>query len=302
MASIPEGTKASIRQRVTGKDEDEMPLNGNGNANLPAPAAYNSFWYNQESIPAHFAPLSLRLVLIGWSLGLLAGISLTLASPLLLPWATTASSNLNDWSWWHVLIAPQLHLYLAAWATFHLLEFVVTARWNPTRLMQDSFLLQNGWNYHAAHLGGIVEFLLEASFFPNIKLASRSSSPAYLALSLYSGLLLLLLGQLLRSHSMISAAGNFSHQVAHKKRDDHVLVKSGVYAWVRHPSYTGFFTWAAATQLVLCNPVGVVVFLGVLWHFFSQRIKSEEASLVAFFGKDYEEYRRKVPSGIPFVR
>lgn len=137
MASVPEGTKASIRQRVTGKDEDEMPLNGNGNANLPAPAAYNSFWYNQESIPAHFAPLSLRLVLIGWSLGLLAGISLTLASPLLLPWATTASSNLNDWSWWHVLIAPQLHLYLAAWATFHLLEFVVTARWNPTRLMQD---------------------------------------------------------------------------------------------------------------------------------------------------------------------
>lgn len=200
-------------------------------------------------------------------------------------------------------------------------------------MCRTAFLLQNGWNYHAAHLGGIVEFLLEASFFPNIKLASRSSSPAYLALSLYSGLLLLLLGQLLRSHSMISAAGNFSHQVAHKKRDDHVLVKSGVYAWVRHPSYTGFFTWAAATQLVLCNPVGVVVFLGVLWHFFNQRIKcesqltdskngsegikrlltrsalclllapaAEEASLVAFFGKDYEEYRRKVPSGIPFVR
>lgn len=193
-----------------------------------------------------------------------------------------------------------------------------------------AFLLQNGWNYHAAHLGGIVEFLLESLFFHDVKLLSphhpTTNTTRYLPHLIYLGLLLLLLGQLLRSYAMICAAANFSHQVAHKKRDDHMLVTSGVYAWVRHPSYTGFFVWAASTQLVLANPVGVVVFAGVLWRFFSLRIKcecgserwqagkttditsrplrrtAEEASLVAFFGKEYEDYRRKVPSGIPFVR
>lgn len=140
---LVEGNKETIRQQVAtsqdGVGGNGAQLNGNGNR--------SSVWFNQESIPAHFAPLSLRLVLIGWALGMLAGLSLVLASPLFLPSKAAPTSGHSDWHWWRIFLAPQLHLYLAAWSTFHLLEFVVTARWNPTRLMKDctyasrSFLL-----------------------------------------------------------------------------------------------------------------------------------------------------------------
>lgn len=54
-----------------------------------------------------------------------------------------------------------------------------------------------------------------------------------------------------------------------------MLVKTGLYSLVRHPSYTGFFVWAVGTQILLANPVSTVVFVGVLWRFFQQRIQSE---------------------------
>ena len=33
------------------------------------------------------------------------------------------------------------------------------------------------------------------------------------------------------------------------REDGHYLVKSGVYAWFRHPSYVGWFYWSIATQV-----------------------------------------------------
>lgn len=100
---------------------------------------------------------------------------------------------------------------------------------------------------------------------------------------------------------MIQAANNFSHQVASKKRQDHVLVKEGLYSIVRHPSYSGFFTWAVGTQILLGNPLGTPVFVAVLWKFFSSRIDAEEEYLVSFFGQEYRDYKKDVWSGIPLV-
>lgn len=105
---------------------------------------HSSVWVNHEAIPAYFAPVSLRLVLIGWSLGALFGVCIAYAIPVLSP--TSFSLSLpslalqGQYTAAHlaaVLRAPQLHLYLAAWSTFHLFEFLVTAHWNPTRLMKD---------------------------------------------------------------------------------------------------------------------------------------------------------------------
>ncbi len=64
-----------------------------------------------------------------------------------------------------------------------------------------------------------------------------------LSILTFAGLALIAIGQLLRSMAMIHAHNNFSHIVADKKRTDHELVTTGVYAWTRHPSYVGFFYW-----------------------------------------------------------
>lgn len=93
---------------------------------------------------------------------------------------------------------------------------------------------------------------------------------------------------------MIHAGTNFSHMLAFRKAQGHVLVTDGIYryahnfqdvdpipgtneafSWFRHPSYAGFFHWALGTQLVLQNPVSFFFFAVVLWRFFNRRIRGE---------------------------
>jgi len=109
------------------------------------------------------------------------------------------------------------------------------------------------------------------------------------------------MGQGLRSGAMIHASNNFSHIVADKKRGDHELVTTGVYGWTRHPSYVGFFYWATGTQVMLGNKVALIGFVGMLWVFFSRRIRGEEKYLVEFFGDEYRGYRERVGTGLPFI-
>jgi protein-S-isoprenylcysteine O-methyltransferase len=49
-----------------------------------------------------------------------------------------------------------------------------------------------------------------------------------------TGIVIVILGQALRSMAMIQASTNFSHLVAHNKVAGHRLVKEGVYAYARH--------------------------------------------------------------------
>ena len=87
------------------------------------------------------------------------------------------------------------------------------------------------------------------------------------------GFCIAVMGQTFRSLAMIHAASNFNHTVQTQKDPTHVLVTSGVYSLVRHPSYFGFFWWAVGLQLFLANPITAILFTYVLWNFFSNRIK-----------------------------
>ncbi|UZJ52397.1 hypothetical protein CBS101457_001717 [Exobasidium rhododendri] len=256
-------------------------------------------------IPPVLATASLRIALTAFCLGTLAGLVLPRAVLLLSSssWYHLQGSTAG-WTWIvpmvlkkdvveHIWQYPQLNFYLLAWSLFHLLEFVITARYNATRLYSDSFLIQNGITYHLAHIFGIAEFLLEAYCLPEYK-----------RLTVWTGvgIGMLLSGQVVRSLGMIHAAGNFSHEVAATKRSDHELVTKGVYAFTRHPAYFGFFYWALGTQILLGNPVSTFVFAIILWRFFEHRIKGEEVYLVSFFGEQYVEYRRRTRTFIPFIR
>ncbi|KAF7542978.1 hypothetical protein G7046_g10080 [Stylonectria norvegica] len=113
---------------------------------------------------------------------------------------------------------------------------------------------------------------------------------------------MVLVGQVVRSAAMLQAGASFNHHVQTKKAESHQLVTSGIYGVFRHPSYFGFFYWGLGTQLVLGNVVCFVAYAAVLWLFFSQRIRHEEAKLVDFFQGDYVRYRKEVGTMIPFIR
>ncbi len=71
---------------------------------------------------------------------------------------------------------------------------------------------------------------------------------------------------------MVQAGSNFNHTVQMKRSEGHVLVTSGIYAVLRHPSYFGFWWWGLGTQVVLGNGICLVGYAVVLWRFFHSRI------------------------------
>ncbi|KAH7038181.1 isoprenylcysteine carboxyl methyltransferase [Microdochium trichocladiopsis] len=208
----------------------------------------------------------------------------------------------------------RLPFFFASLAIFHFLEFYTTARYSTADATIKSFLLTANWPAYAiAHSSASLECLLTNLAFPHraspsslISLFLTPFLPAALipslnAVLLLAGISLVLVGQAIRSAAMAEAGPSFNHVVQHRKRDTHVLVTTGCYAHLRHPSYFGFFWWAVGTQLVLGNVLCLAAYVAVLWHFFSSRVRAEESSLVRFFGRDYVEYQRRVGTKMPFI-
>ncbi|KPP73382.1 protein-S-isoprenylcysteine O-methyltransferase-like [Scleropages formosus] len=182
--------------------------------------------------------------------------------------------------------------YMCSLSFFHYSEYLVTAIINPHSLTLDSFLLNHSVEYTVAAVSSWMEFTLEMFLFPEMKQCS--------CLSLV-GLIMVLCGECLRKSAMLTAGSNFNHIVQNEKAQSHVLVTAGVYSCFRHPSYVGWFYWSIGTQVVLCNPVCLLAYTVASWRFFRERVEEEEISLILFFGEDYLDYKRRVPTGLPFI-
>ncbi|XP_067423171.1 protein-S-isoprenylcysteine O-methyltransferase [Emydura macquarii macquarii] len=183
--------------------------------------------------------------------------------------------------------------YMCSLSLFHYSEYLVTAINNPRSLSLDSFLLNHSFEYNLAALSSWIEFTVEKIIYPEMKQIPWLSTV---------GLLMVIFGDCLRKAAMLTAGSNFNHIVQNEKSDTHTLVTSGVYGWFRHPSYVGWFYWSTGTQVLLCNPICVVGYTLASWRFFRERIEEEEITLIHFFGEDYLEYKKKVPSGLPFIK
>lgn len=192
----------------------------------------------------------------------------------------------------------RLPFFLSALATFHFLEFWTTAAYNTREADVSSFLLTANWPAYAiAHSVASLECLVMNLLFPG-----RAWAPFHLGtLSMLLGLALVVVGQVVRSAAMVQAGPSFNHIVQQTQKREHILVTTGIYGSLRHPSYFGFFWWGLGTQLVMGNVVCFVGYAAVLWRFFSTRIRHEEMFLVKFFGGEYVDYRNKVGTKIPFV-
>ncbi len=92
--------------------------------------------------------------------------------------------------------------------------------------------------------------------------------------------------------------GNWSSSVTVKQ--DHKLIRSGPYAVVRHPIYTGILL-AMLGAAMANGRVGAL--LGVVVAAVGLRMKSlvEEGFMEREFGEQYAEYKRHVKALIPLV-
>ncbi|KAH3900316.1 related to Protein-S-isoprenylcysteine O-methyltransferase [Saccharomycodes ludwigii] len=189
--------------------------------------------------------------------------------------------------------------YIIFLAIFHFLEFYLTSKFNPGKVNNDSFLLNNGTGYFYAHSLALAEFILEVWLTPSSWKLISFSTVNKIVFSL--GLILVIFGQIVRSLALITCGKSFSHLVKRERLADHELVTKGIYSYSRHPSYCGFFWFAIGLEVICFNPISTVAFAIVLWNFFSHRISYEEKYLLEFFGEDYKLYKQNVGVGIPFI-
>lgn len=112
------------------------------------------------------------------------------------------------------------------------------------------------------------------------------------------GIALTFAGMLLALWARFFLGRNWSGEVTVKQ--DHQLIRSGPYAFVRHPIYSGFLLAMLGTAIAFGQ---LRSFLGVALAAIGWRLKSliEERYMIEQFGAQYTDYKRSVRALVPFI-
>ncbi|KAL0481494.1 hypothetical protein AKO1_011223 [Acrasis kona] len=131
------------------------------------------------------------------------------------------------------------------------------------------------------------------------------------------GVIFATFGSLLRLWCFYTLGSFFTFDVAILPK--HELVKSGPYAYVRHPSYTalffivsGIYMMFKRTDWLLCFVRPSIVDILAHWSvpilniiiifiFISKRVKIEEDTMERHFKAEYKEYKKKTNKFLPFI-
>ena len=148
----------------------------------------------------------------------------------------------------------------------------------------------NRWVLAPFLVGGFVVTLLPP-YFERIDLWTFDGDAVR-----YAGLFVAAVGAALRIWPVFVLGHRFSGLVA--IQENHSLVTTGPYRYIRHPSYLGALIFLIGWSFVFRTPIGIV-FAALALLPLSARIDSEERLLASEFGAPYEDYRRRTWRLIP---
>jgi protein-S-isoprenylcysteine O-methyltransferase Ste14 len=114
----------------------------------------------------------------------------------------------------------------------------------------------------------------------------------------YLGLVLFIAGCVLRVGPIFALGRRFTWPLA--SQEEHRLVTTGFYRYIRHPSYLGALMGTIGLVLVFRSGIGLPL-VGLLVPIFFWIIPEEEARLRAEFGEDYAAYQRQTWRLLPFL-
>ena len=112
------------------------------------------------------------------------------------------------------------------------------------------------------------------------------------------GFALLIVGSIVRLWPVFVLGRRFSGLVAIQR--DHQLATTGIYRYVRNPSYVGLLVASLGWALVFRAGVGVLLAALLLIPLVA-RIRSEERLLSEHFGTEYERYRARTWRLLPGI-
>ena len=142
--------------------------------------------------------------------------------------------------------------------------------------------------------GLIAWILVLITSFGNIKGPIFSlNSPMNVA-----GALIFFVGLAIRLSAVASLKRSYSWTL--EIRDEHRLVKDGLYRYVRHPIYVGVLLGAFAVPIFATSFLGFVFALMAI-PLFIYRMGVEEKMLVEEYGDEYLEYMKETRKLIPYI-
>lgn len=112
-------------------------------------------------------------------------------------------------------------------------------------------------------------------------------------------LLVLVSGMALRWWAIVSLGKSFSSNVAIHSTQR--VLKTGLYRWMRHPSYTGLLLCIFAVALHTRNWISFLIIVFPCSAAVLYRIHVEETVLRDHFGSQYVEYSRQTKRLVPGI-
>jgi len=84
--------------------------------------------------------------------------------------------------------------------------------------------------------------------------------------------------------------------------EDHELIRTGPYRWLRHPIYSSMLGMLLATGLA--KAWWPLLIAGVIFYLIGTevRVRAEDGLLASRFGEEFNQYKRTTRAYLPFIR
>ena len=115
----------------------------------------------------------------------------------------------------------------------------------------------------------------------------------------FASLVVLVFGLVLRWVAVVSLGKSFSSNVA--IHSTQTVLKTGLYRWMRHPSYSGLLLCIGAVGLHQRNWISLLVIFVPPAAALLYRIHVEEIALREHFGQEYIDYCRQTARLVPGI-
>jgi protein-S-isoprenylcysteine O-methyltransferase Ste14 len=89
--------------------------------------------------------------------------------------------------------------------------------------------------------------------------------------------------------------------IALELREEHKLITTGPYRFVRHPMYLGIFIYTMGLMMISLDLLVILFFAFTIWVNY-RRIPREEQMLIQEFGDEYLEYIKRSGRLLPQLR
>jgi protein-S-isoprenylcysteine O-methyltransferase Ste14 len=168
-------------------------------------------------------------------------------------------------------------------------------------LTQPAFSIQETVTHKTTDRYSIVIILLVSIISVSSSLVEwayfndRQSSPVLTVL----GIIMICAGLFLRLYSILVLGKYFTATA--RAANQHILIQSGPYSLVRHPSYLGAIIVMVGVPVLLNNVVTFFSTIILLAIAYAVRINAEEKLLISIFGEDYKQYSIHVKRLIPYI-